>query len=341
MHKSNTLTLNDADTKMEDSLIKRNFSKLSDGAYKYGFITALKKKHQISKFYRPTADWEHGWNYTNSTILDSYKVAMSYKLNFIVTEKKKKEKFKELTSNKIILDSLPFYYYCRNEFDNYYYNILNKNNDNNLLVFPAKMSFSGKSIDEINLRKKYFDFIKSLENSFEKIIICIPYSDSLHDDYKNLIKKFKFNYVTGAHPKDHNSYDRILQILSLAKTVTTNNLGSILVYSALVKKKISISGPHYASDRSFEAMALPKKFKYNINHIKDELIRVESKDFLKKNYKNLIYSSPIHSKEMFEWGTKEGGVKYFVSSKKACEKLGFNAISQLGKIFKKFYYAKN
>ena len=95
--------------------------------------------HKFSKFFSPINDWDHGWNYHNSDILINYKVKSSYKLGFVIPSQKLKNIYEKFTDNEIILDSLPFYYFCKNVLE-----ILKKAKTimkNKLLVFPSKIPF--------------------------------------------------------------------------------------------------------------------------------------------------------------------------------------------------------
>jgi len=309
--------------------------KNSNGIKKYGFYHYLKKKHKLLGFLTPTCDWSHGWDFFHSKILSTYRCSINENLNFVVPTLKEKINLEKFTKNKIYLDCLPFYYFLKKQFPEpknikYY-----KNNENNLIVFPGKMSFDNYSQNEIEQRKNYFDFIFSQRKNFEKIIVCIPLKDSFYKEYLELIKTFDFDYVTGADPNDLNSYYRILQILSIGKNVTTNCLGSILVYAAVLNKKISLSGPIYEPLRELKNLYLPKNFSYKIDQVREEYLRIQSADFIKKNYNFLIFEDLKSSKEQLNWGLNEIGSKNFVSSTKAVEYLGYNLKDQI-----KFYQRK-
>jgi hypothetical protein len=318
---------------MENFFIKRKFIKNSNGAFKYGFFEALRNKHKFPIFFLPTNDWAHGWTFFNSDIIINYRAKLSHKIGFVVPTENLKNTFKKYTNNKIILDSLPFYYFCKNILCDYKF--LN-NDNNNLLVFPAKIPFSGQTQNEIKLQKNYFDYIKSLEKSFEKIFICIPYQDSFNEDYTKILKKINLSYFTGASPSDSNSYIRLLQIFSLAKYFTTNTVGSGLVYAGILNKKISISGPIYVPNRTLENLYIPKDFEYSINQLAEEYKRIESKEFIQNNFSNLIFSNPILAKENYDWAYNEIGGKYFISSEKACINLGLNYRSQFRMYLSRF-----
>ena len=324
---------------MKNFFIERKFIRNSNGAYKYGFLNELRKKHYLPSFFLPLNDWEHGWNFFESEILDCYKVNLSHKIGLIVPNEKIQDSYRRFTSNEVILDSLPFYYFFKKIFRDYKNKTLGKS-ENNLLVFPGKMPFAGENKDELSSRLKYFEFIKSLEKDFEHIFVCIPYSDLLNEDYKELIEKMNLTYFTGADPADANSYYRLLEILSLAKFVTTNVLGSILIYAGILNKKISISGPFYKRNRNFKYLTLPRNFKYSVSQIKDEYKRIESEEFMITKFKDLIFTNPILSKEKFNWASKEIGAKNFVSSKKACENLGLSYKRQFEKLYNNILWKK-
>ena len=118
--------------------------------------------------------------------------------------------------------------------------------------------------------------------------------------------------------------------MSLANTVTTNCLGSILVYAAALGKKISISGPIYEPLRKLNNFYMPKNFDYSINAIKDEYKRIESIEFIKK--KSLVfYYFQIHQKSntQLNWGLKEIGAENFESTEKAVKLLDVDFKSKL------------
>ncbi len=323
---------------MENKLPHRKLLKKTDGAYKYGFFEALRIKHKFSKFFSPINDWDHGWNYHNSDILINYKVKSSYKLGFVIPSQKLKNIYEKFTDNEIILDSLPFYYFCKNVLGNFEKS--KNNNEDKLLVFPAKIPFSGLTQNQINIQKNYFDYIKSLEKKFEKIFICIPYEDSFNESYMKLLKNINITYFTGASASDGNSYIRLLQIFSLAKYFTTNSLGSGLVYAGILKKKISISQPIFVPSRNFKDLYIPKKFQYSKNDLAEEYNKIDSIDFINKNYSDLVFSDPYLANEKFDWAFDQIGGKYFISTKKACTNLGLDYKSQIKRRIKNFLWKK-
>ena len=256
-------------------IINYEMIKDSNGIKKYGFYHYLKKKHKFLGFLAPTCDWSHGWDFFHSKILSKYRCMVNENFNFVVPTLREKKYLEKFTKNEIYLDCLPFYYFLKKQFPvpknlKYF-----KNTENNLIVFPGKMSFDKYNQSEIEQRKNYFDFIYSQKKNFEKIIICIPLKDSFYKDYIELIKTFDFDYVTGADPNDINSYYRLLQILSIGDYVTTNCLGSILVYAAVLNKKISLSGPIYEPLRELKNLYLPKNFSYNLNQVREEYKRIQ------------------------------------------------------------------
>jgi hypothetical protein len=314
---------------MKYDLIRYDLISNSNGIRKYGFYYNLKNKHKIKNYFSPTIDWSHGWDFFHSEIFSDYRAKANKYSNFVVPNIKEKNNLEKFTRNTVYLDCLPFYYYYKKQFK-YPNNFKLYDNDNcNLLVFPGKMSFDKNSYDEFKKRKIYFEFIKEQKKNFSRIIICIPHNESFFKEYIELINSFNFDYITGPDPNDKNSYFRLLQILSLGNTVTTNCLGSILVYAAVLSKKISISGPIYEPLRKLNNFYMPKNFDYSINAIKDEYKRIESIEFIKEKFSFLLFSNPSKSNTQLNWGLKEIGAENFESTEKAVKLLGIDFKSRL------------
>lgn len=318
---------------MNYDIVKYDFISNSNGIRKYGFYYNLKNKHNIKSYLSPTFDWSHGWDFFHSEIFSDYRVKTNKYSNFVVPSIKEKNNLEKFTQNAVYLDCLPFYYYYKNQFK-YPNNFKLYNNDDNLLVFPGKMSFDKINYNEFTERKIYFDFIEQQKKDFSKIIICIPLQDSFYKEYIELINSFNFDYVTGPDPNDKNSHFRLLQILSLGTTVTTNCLGSILVYAAALNKKISITQPIYKPLRKLNNFYMPKSFNYSLSAVKDEYERIQSFEFIKENFSFLLTSKPSKSKIELEWGLKEIGAENFESTEKAVKLLGIDFKSKL------FFYGR-
>ena len=66
----------------------------------------------------------------------------------------------------------------------------------------------------------YFDFISNFKNDYEKIFISVPPDEKLRNCYKNIFKKFNFNFIDGISAFDINGYDRLFELFNSFENIT-------------------------------------------------------------------------------------------------------------------------
>lgn len=316
-------------------LIDYELTSNGQGANRYGFTSDLKKKFGINSYYKPLADWDHGWTYVQTPHIDYFKVQLSKKLNFVVSNYEKANNIKKYTRNKVYLAPLPFYFY--------YNNSLCPSNQvdkkDKLLVMPAK------TLNFAELNKKNFlhfqkEFIKNIldfKNEFREIVICVHSND--FSEWKNIIGKNKIKIIGGANPLDINSYKRMYQIFSNFEYMTTNFFGSHIVYAACMGIKVSLNS-ELIDYKINESKIINHYSKLNKLEIK-EVINDYYNLFNTKNIKNkllfLFHNNPKKAKNKSLWAKKEIGENYKIDLLNAKNYLGLNFIDQLNFGIKKLF----
>ncbi len=316
------------------NLIEYDLSSNGQGANRYGFSLDLKKKLGVNRYYKPLADWDHGWTYIQTPNIDYYKVLISNKLNFVVSNKEKASNLREYTSNKVSLAPLPFYYY--------YNNILTQrlriNNKDRLLIMPAKtLNFANLNNKTfIQYQKTFIENIIEAKKEFKEIAICIHNNDIKIWD--NIIGKNKVTIIRGADPIDNNSYKRMYQIFSNFEYMITNYFGSHIVYAASMGIKVSLNSQliDYKIDENKIKNFYSKFKKVDVKGITSDYYDLFNTKEIKKKLHFLFFENPKNAKILSDWAKKEIGHNYEASLVDAKNLLGFNFKDQLKFGIKKF-----
>ncbi|MBF0096749.1 MAG: hypothetical protein HQM04_11660 [Magnetococcales bacterium] len=184
-----------------------------------------------------------------------------------------------------------------------------------LLVMPSHVliGMDARS-DEI----EYLEYIKSIAGRFSRVVFCVNLSCVVNKLWIDNIEKYGFEYVLGAGLMDLNALIRMRRIFDSFEYMTSNGIGSHVVYAGLCGVKVSLAGP---LDRVY-----PELFKHEPewkDPVRRERIAFANAqvqhDVLRARFP-WLYVHPWEAKECVEWSRQETGYYNRVSC---------NALAQL------------
>ena len=298
-------------------------NKNPNGIYRFGFNKWLEKNIALKKYFYIRCNWEHGWQddefiCKNVTL---YKYWLNRKITQGVTTNKKKKFLDENNFKNIHVAPSIFLFGKTLKKEK-------KNDDNNLLVLPNKIQHGVNDQEEERRLILYFDYILSFKNDYEKIFISVPPDEKLRDCYKNIFKKFNFNFIDGISAFDINGYDRVFELFNNFENITCQGMGSHIVYAQLMKKKISLCGPIYATKRNMLKFDIKDNCPISINKLRRFEYRA-SENYIKDNYRFLQRQSPLEGFYDQQWALDQIGDNKNISLNEIKKLLNLDLVGQI------------
>lgn len=152
--------------------------------------------------------------------------------NIITLSEKRKQYLKKKTSKNIIKIG-PYIHYVNDFLEQDAFGQYKRELGKTLLVFP---SHSIKNIETDFNSEDLIIFLKSIQNDFDTVIICLYWRDALNKDLVASYKNCGFKIISAGHINDTNFLSRLKSIIKLADFVVSNNIGTHIGYVHYLKK---------------------------------------------------------------------------------------------------------
>lgn len=273
------------------------------------------------------ASWKHGWLFS--------KLQYSEQLNgnkrdeaMTLVSKKEHEIFLKKRGMKAKAVGMPFIYALA------YEEVHVRRLPNSLLVMPPhSIPTSTHSWDEVSYAKAIAD----MKNEFDVIVVCLYHSCVEKGLWINAFEKYGIPWIIGARSDDKNSLLRMNRIFRSFEYVTTNAIGSHIVYAAYSGCKVSIYGPYAEySAKDYEHDFLYQKYPFLLSHNLQDASEVS----VRKRFP-MLFTHPKQSRILKEWAASELGETNLMPLYKLAFFLGWYPHQQLiilcKKIFRKVF----
>ena len=288
---------------------------VNSGVDRYGFSSVLAQQLKMRYVPRSFANWIHGWCWWtdhNAELLSCHKLPKN--TSIIVANELEKNALNSYGFNKVKSGGIPFAYIKQQHCSR---------NESALLAYPPHTAEIEKFSTD---HKEYFDYLESLKKDFEDIYVSIYYLDintPMH--YAALDRGLKV--VQGANPSDANGLIRVRSILDSFKYVTTNTMGSHMLYALYSGCNFSFSGPFYAYDESvFLANGNPHKHSHDYVN---KMVNFSSEEFVKNQYGPFFTSHPGLGIKDIAFAKNAIGEKFILRPDDIKEALGWSLTGQI------------
>jgi len=277
-----------------DKIYKFKPINLNSGIDRYGFSDILANELNLHYRRRSFANWLHGWIWwkaTSSTEL-MFKDSCKSQSRLVVSNFHEKEILKNEGFKNIWIGGLPFTYVKNSNF---------KRKPNSLLAMPPHSAENEKIRNEYY---DYLDYLESIKNEYENVYVSIYYLDKS----KEIIKKIEsrgLKFIDGARPDDINSLRRMRAIFDSFEFITSNTMGSHIIYAIYCGCKTSLCGPMYKYDETL-FLGNDGKINHDKKYVEDSLYYLSQK-YLMEKFQFLYTQTPINGYFSEEYGKKEIG----------------------------------
>ena len=277
-----------------DALFPCKPFRLISSTDRYGFTDILREQFGLRWRPRSFATWVHGWAWWEATRSEELAIKNTDKewMRCVVANAHEKELLESEGFKHIWIGGLPFAYTFPSN--------LTRFNGSLLAMLPH-------STESERLNKhcfEYLDYIESIKNNYSSVYVSVYYLDK-SDELISEISKRGLSFIDGARPDDANSLKRMRAIFDSFEFVTSNTMGSHIIYSLYSGCKTSLCGPMYSYDESiFLANGSPQK---HSNEYIQQNLYILSNIYLMSNFQFLFTETPINGFYSEEYGKQQVG----------------------------------
>ena len=259
--------------------------------------------------------WRHGWVYD---LKYPEQITLGSKADGFLVALKEHELFLKKYGINAIAVGMPFIYVDENKEI--------KRMPNSLLVMPIHtLAYTSHSMNEYN----YIQQISKLKKDFDLIVVCIHAECYKKNYWIDACNAFDLPYIKGASLRDKNSLIRMRRLFNSFEYMTTNHIGSHILYATFCGCKVSIYGNYYEYNKK-DFLCDPFYKKYP--HILDHNLYIGSEDYVKRKFPQ-FFVFPKDAKPMEEWANEEIGLQYKKSYLGIASLLGWTNIYRQSKLF--------
>ena len=287
---------------------------LRNSCDRYGISHFFAEQLRLPFVPRSFANWQHGWIWIDKLTPDKlFDVKTTRKSqSIIVCNVSEKKVLESAEYSNVTVGGLPFAYIPKQNVQPI---------PGALVAFLTHSSEGGK----INNSSKYlyFDYLESIRKDFSKIFICIYWLD-YNENIAYEIKRRGLVPLSGARPDDKYSLLRIRTILEYCPYVTSNMIGSHLLYALYAGCIVSLTEPLY----DIRADMQKQLENYCDNEI-DYILYGQDIDYIKANFSWLLVNHPLAGIKNVDYAKKNIGEEWMLSIEKIKEVLGWKMVDQL------------
>jgi hypothetical protein len=172
--------------------------------------------------------------------------------------------------------------------------------------------------------KKYLsdlkNYLKEIKKKFSIVVVCLHMNEINKKYYNEILNELEISFVAGADPLDANSLDRMGTLFSQFDFMTTDILGSHVVYASYYGCKVSVFGPK----RTITKKELKNiKFYKNCQKCMKIDINWSSNNFLLSKY-SFFDIKPWFAQKKIDWARFQLGEQHKLSPEKMKNIMGLN-----------------
>ena len=288
--------------------------KITSGVDRYGFSSVLAKRCGRRVIVRSFANWVHGWVWAEEPTAELLACAKQARnLTMVVCNQVEKKTLMALNFTDVRVGGLPFAYVERQHMQRH---------ENALLAFPPHSAEAERVTTD---QAEYLDFLEAIKQDFESIYLSVYYLD-LGGPLHKAANLRGLQVIQGARPDDANSLVRTRSMLDSFKYVTSNVMGSHMLYALFAGCGFSFCGPMYGYDES-EFLSGGNPHGHSSDYIRLAL-KLQSESYLRDKFAKFFVNHPRDGVGDLGFAVDEIGTKFTLSSMQIEDALGWNVNGQ-------------
>lgn len=289
----------------------------------YGATSLIAAQLRLPFRLRSFTNWQHGWIYGELRYLEQYGIISDYKYLVATIDQ---ERFISERGKQAKAIGAPYIYAT-------HYDTVNvTRNENSLLVMPPHgLDYTNEKWNE----GRYVAQIYELKSQFEHIVVCIHPSSAIKGHWRDAFAKIGVDCVYGADMHDRSGLVRMHRLFKSFGYMTTNTIGSHIVYAAHSGCKVSLYGDYeeYSSEM-LKADVLFQTYPFML----DYWLHLQSYAYIKKKYP-FLFLQPEKASILKDWADNELGCSERRSPYEVARELGWMPQAQIhfwsSKVFNK------
>ena len=273
--------------------------KLKGEANFYGASSEIARQVDSLEQCAPGARWEHGWKYgavSTAEHIGGYKKKKSKSLHLVSNLKHEAILRAEGFSN-VHAVGLPYLYADKP-------NLVRRKGS--LLVCPGHTSTYSDQ-DWSKLAEEYAERISEIKEGFSDVLVCLSANCIEREQWIHEFDAKGIPWVMGAWIYDRNALRRMRCLFSQFEYVTTNCVGSHIVYSSYEGCKTSIWGwqdlyspEHYANEPIYKGQEA----------FLNESLKWGTQSWMRDHYGQLFYDDPKDATLLNYWAADQLGESF-------------------------------
>jgi hypothetical protein len=307
-----------AKTQIESILPPIRMVTMRDEADYYGASRIIAKSLGLPFKPKSFTGWKHGWLHAPLKYVEQLTGNSRYTRFLVAT--KEHELFLRQHNVEAKAVGMPFLYVDTIETKSI------ERMPNSLLVMPPhSLPYTNHAWSE----ELYTDQIAALADDFDTIVACLHHSCVQKKLWIDAFEKHGIPWIIGADSTDKNALLRMHRIFLSFEYMTTNAIGSHIVYAAYCGCKVSVYGTYqeyteedYKHDTAYQKF--PFLLKHNLASSTEKSIR-EAYPFL--------FSYPAEATPRREWAGEQMGDSNRVAAEEIAKWLGWRFAPQLNYLF--------
>jgi len=259
---------------------------------RYGFSHLISKSVSRQHTLKCFANWMHGWIWWSPTDTEDFLFDNDPpNIIRIVTKQSFADFLSSNLSCRVVAAGLPYAYHLYEAFGA---NSIHSRIPNSVLFVP---NHSSESNNVSHNFIQYLDYIDSLKSSFDHVSVLIHFLD--YSDLAPLVKSRGLLPLVGAAPRCPNSFSRVKALFDSHTYVSTNIIGSHVLYALASDCLVSICGP--LDQRSVEPhLADVMRGQYSIGYV-ERFIYYTSPEYLSSTWlSQFLVDSPFYAPSISE-----------------------------------------
>lgn len=262
----------------------------------YGISSIIANEVGLIEVPNSKATWQHGWHFEPLDGIEELLSGPNSTDGPRLVCNKKVENLVRLHNNRLSVHSvgLPFIYAD--------VPVISRQKQSLLVLPPHSLPWTHHDRNEL----EYVDFIKSIESNFESVVVCLNNNCFERNFWRESFASAGIPVIRGADAMDGNSLHRMQRIFRSFDFVTSNTIGSHILYASYCNCRVSIAGPYealnpmsYRNDPFFSSR--PQLLELHTQRHSETIVR---------SFYPELFVNPEQAVSRVSWAEQEIGLQY-------------------------------